>query len=62
MNLVTVLILVAVPALVALLALAPNVPVRSNGFPGRRRATHRRTTAPRSAQLPPQRGIQHHAR
>ncbi|CAM5670657.1 hypothetical protein SAVIM338S_07020 [Streptomyces avidinii] len=63
MNLVTVLILVAVPALIALLALAPSAPARSNAFPGRRRgATHRRTTAPRSPKLPPQRGIQHHAR
>ncbi|WP_327250516.1 hypothetical protein [Streptomyces sp. NBC_01244] len=65
MTLVTVLILVAVPALIALLALAPNAPVRNNAFPGRprrRRATHRRTTGPRLPRIPPQHGIQNHAR
>ncbi|MFI7175539.1 MULTISPECIES: hypothetical protein [Streptomyces] len=64
MNLVTVLILVAVLALVGLLIAAPSATVRRNPFPGRRRqrADHRRSGAPRSARVPGQRGIQHQAR
>ncbi|MEU3406041.1 hypothetical protein ABZ766_19180 [Streptomyces sp. NPDC006670] len=63
MALVTVLILVAVPALVALLALAPSVPARRNPFPGR----HRRTPDGRAptrglTTLPHQRNFRHHAR
>ncbi|MET9853154.1 hypothetical protein ABZY57_09440 [Streptomyces sp. NPDC006450] len=62
MTLVTVLILVAVAALVVLLALAPSVPARRNPFPGRRhRATHRRMT-PRPGGLPRQRGLHHYSR
>ncbi|MFF5446503.1 hypothetical protein [Streptomyces sp. NPDC012888] len=65
MNLVTVLILVAVFALVGLLVAAPSAPVRRNPFPGRRRRRRtraRRPAADRPAGLPQQRGIQHHAR
>ncbi|MFF3215819.1 hypothetical protein ACFYYB_35015 [Streptomyces sp. NPDC002886] len=63
MTLVTVLILVAVPALLALLAAAPSAPARRNPFPGRRsRATHRRTTTARPTGLPHQRSVHHHAR
>ncbi|WP_328787341.1 MULTISPECIES: hypothetical protein [unclassified Streptomyces] len=62
MNLVNVLILVAVLALVGLLIAAPSATVRRNPFPGRRqRADRRRSGAPRSTQVPGQRGIQHHA-
>ncbi|MFJ7586842.1 hypothetical protein ACIQZO_05480 [Streptomyces sp. NPDC097617] len=63
MNVVTVLILVAVLALVGLLIAAPSVSARRNPFPGRpRRAGHRRPGTPRSTRVPGQRGIQHHAR
>ncbi|MGW5852266.1 hypothetical protein ACWFQ8_30700 [Streptomyces sp. NPDC055254] len=63
MTLVTVLILVAVLALIGLLALAPSAPARRNPFPGRRRRAGRhRSGAPRLTEIPPQRGIQHHAR
>lgn len=63
MTLVTMLILVAAAALVGLLALAPSAPARRNPFPGRRRrATHRRTAAPRPNNLPGQRGLHHHTR
>ncbi|MEU6315234.1 hypothetical protein [Streptomyces sp. NPDC047014] len=64
MNLVTVLILVAVLAVVGLLVVAPSAPVHRNPVPGRRRRRvgHRRPTAPRSTGIPGQRGIQHHAR
>lgn len=63
MTLVTVLILVAVLALIGLLALAPTAPARRNPFPGRRRrVTRRRSGASRLTAIPPQRGIQHHAR
>ncbi|MFD3542241.1 hypothetical protein ACFWUQ_22505 [Streptomyces sp. NPDC058662] len=63
MTLVTVLILVAVLALIGLLALAPSAPARRNPFPGRRRrASHRRAAKPRLSEIPPQQGIQHHAR
>ncbi|MFD5149157.1 hypothetical protein [Streptomyces sp. NPDC058401] len=64
MTLVTVLILVAVPALIALLAAAPSAPARGNPFPGRRsRATHRRaTTGARPTGLPHQRSVHRHAR
>ncbi|MFG2989614.1 hypothetical protein ACGFZK_10065 [Streptomyces sp. NPDC048257] len=63
MNLVTVLILVAVLALVGLLIAAPGATVRRNPFPGRRqRADHRRSGAPRLTRVPRQRNVQHHAR
>ncbi|MFJ3582932.1 hypothetical protein ACIPPS_11995 [Streptomyces sp. NPDC090127] len=63
MTLVTVLILVAVLAFIALLVLAPSAPARRNPFPGRpRRSTHRRSARSKLTKVPSQRGIQHHAR
>ncbi|MFJ3964614.1 hypothetical protein [Streptomyces sp. NPDC090036] len=63
MTLATVLILVMVLAVVGLLIAAPSATVRRNPFPARRqRAGHRRSRTPRSNRVPPQRGIQHHAR
>ncbi|MEU9143897.1 hypothetical protein [Streptomyces sp. NPDC048349] len=63
MNVVTVLILVAVLAVVALLVVAPSAPARHNPAPGRRpRAAHRRPATPRVTKIPGQRGIQRHAR
>ncbi|MEU9233876.1 hypothetical protein [Streptomyces subrutilus] len=63
MNVVTVLILVAVLAVIALLTAAPDVPARRNPLPGRRLpAGHRRPAAPRLNRIPAQRGIERHAR
>ncbi|MFI8262399.1 MULTISPECIES: hypothetical protein [unclassified Streptomyces] len=63
MNLVAVLILVVALVLVGLLIVAPSAAVRRNPFPGRRaRANHRRSGAPRSARVPGQRDVWHHAR
>ncbi|OEJ30395.1 hypothetical protein [Streptomyces subrutilus] len=63
MNVVTVLILVAVLAVIALLTVAPHAPARRNPVPGRRLpATHRRPAAPRLTRVPAQRGIERHAR
>ncbi|WLQ41120.1 hypothetical protein P8A22_14660 [Streptomyces laculatispora] len=63
MTLVTVLVLVAVLAPIALLALAPSVPARRNPFPGRRSgATHRRPTTAQLSATPGQHGSKHHAR
>ncbi len=62
MNVATVLILVAVLAVIALLVVAPSAPARRHPVPGRRlRASHRRTT-PRLTRIPAQRGIHRHAR
>ncbi|MEV7420592.1 hypothetical protein [Streptomyces sp. NPDC089919] len=58
MTLATVLILLAVPVLVALLVLAPSVPARRNPLPGRRRRGGTR----RLSRLPHQQGFGHNAR
>ncbi|MFI5804475.1 hypothetical protein [Streptomyces sp. NPDC051561] len=59
MALVTVFILVAVAALIALLALALSAPARRNPFPGRRTT---RVTRRRAAPRPAQQATGHHSR
>ncbi|WP_204357796.1 MULTISPECIES: hypothetical protein [unclassified Streptomyces] len=57
MTLITVTLIAAALAVIALLALAPSVPARRNPLPGRRRrgpAAHRRTRTPRLNHVPHQ--------